>query len=243
MGLFDLPAPLFALLDSAFGSILPPAVRLALWGLIAAALSMALYWWLSPQRRIAEAKVEAAAARRALDAYDGEFKGAWSLIRDMLRLAFRQLALVTGPAVAASLPVVALLAWLSTAYGHAFPAAHAAVGVRTMPDDFRARLEQAATPATEGREIVVEDDAGRIVERVPMRAPVSIIHKWQWWNALLGNPAGYLPDRAALERIELDLPERQYLPLGPPWLRAWYAVFFAALLIGSLAIKVVARIE
>lgn len=243
MGLFDLPAPLFALLDGAVSSILPPAARLALWGLLAAALSMALYWLLSPQRRIAEAKVEAVAARRALDAYDGEFTGAWSLIRDMLRLAFRQLALVTGPAVAASLPVIALLAWLSTAYGHAFPAAPAAVGVRTNPDDFRARLEQGDAPAPEVPEIVVEDRAGRTVERVPMRAPVSIIHKWQWWNILLGNPAGYLPDEAELEWIELDLPEREYLPLGPPWLRAWYAVFFGTLLIGSLAIKVVARIE
>ena len=60
---------------------------------------------------------------------------------------------------------------------------------------------------------------------------------------LIGNPAGYLPDDAPLERIEVDLPPKEYLALGPAWLRSWYAVFFAALLAASLAIKVAARIE
>lgn len=243
MGLLDLPAPLLALLDAGLSGIAPPAVRLAIWGLLGAALSMGLYWLLSPQRRIAEAKAEAMAARRALDAYDGEFAGAWPLIRDMLRLAVRQLALVTGPAVAASLPVVVLLAWLSTAYGYAFPAAPSAVSVHTVPDHFQARLATSGLAAAEDHEVVVWNGAGQLVDRVPIRAPVPIIHKRQWWNALLGNPAGYLADQAALERIEVDLPEQQYLPMGPAWLRAWYTVFFAALLAGSVAIKVAARIE
>lgn len=243
MGLLDLPAPLFALLDAGLSGIAPPAVRLAVWGLLAAILSMGLYWLLSPQGRIAEAKVQAAAARRALDAYDGEFAGAWPLIRAMLRLAVRQLALVTGPAVAASLPVLALLVWLSTAYGHAFPAAPSAVSVHTVPEHFQAWLQPNGSAASAAHEVVVRDADGRIVDQVPIAVPVPTIHKRQWWNALLGNPAGYLPDQAVLERIEVELPERQYLPMGPDWLRAWYAVFFAALLAGSIAIKVAARIE
>jgi hypothetical protein len=240
--LFDLPAPLFAILDHGFGAVAPPVIRLVLWGLIGAVISMGAYWLLSPQGRIAEAKASALEARRELDAYDGELSGAWPLMRCMLRAALRQLGLVTAPAVLASLPVIAMLAWLSTAYGYALPAGEAPVGVHTVPEGFQARLAPSHLPAAE-HQIVVTDQEGRVIERIPMAAPVSTIHKRQWWNALIGNPAGYLPDQAVLERVELDLPERQYLSVGPTWLRAWYVVFFTSLLVGSLAIKVAARIE
>jgi hypothetical protein len=240
--LFDLPAPLFAILDNGFGAVAPPVIRLVLWGLIGAVISMGAYWLLSPQGRIAEAKASALEARRELDAYDGELSGAWPLMRCMLRAALRQLGLVTAPAVLASLPVIAMLAWLSTAYGYALPAGEAPVGVHTVPEGFQARLAPSHLPAAE-HQIVVTDQEGRVIERIPMAAPVSTIHKRQWWNALIGNPAGYLPDQAVLERVELDLPERQYLSVGPTWLRAWYVVFFTSLLVGSLAIKVAARIE
>jgi hypothetical protein len=43
-------------------------LRLVLWGVIAAVLSIGAYWLLSPQTRIAQAKADALAARRALDA-------------------------------------------------------------------------------------------------------------------------------------------------------------------------------
>jgi hypothetical protein len=72
---------------------------------------------------------------------------------------------------------------------------------------------------------------------------VPTIHKRQWWNALVGNPIGYLPDSSRLEWIELGLPQKQYLTVGPAWLRAWYVVFLGVLLAASLAIKVAARIE
>jgi hypothetical protein len=242
VGLFDLPAPLFAVLDHGFGMVAPPVIRLVIWGLIGAVISMGAYWLLSPQRRIAEAKARALEARRELDAYDGELSGAWPLMRRMLRAALRQLGLVTAPAVLASLPVIAMLAWLSTAYGYALPEGGAPVEVHTVPNGYQARLTPSDQPAAE-HQIVVTDQEGRIVERIPMAVPVSTIHKRQWWNALIGNPAGYLPEEAVLERVELDLPERQYLSVGPSWLRAWYVVFFISLLVGSLAIKFAARIE
>ncbi len=82
-----------------------------------------------------------------------------------------------------------------------------------------------------------------MVSTVPWAAPIATIHKRQWWNMLFGNPAGYLPDDGAVERIELGLAPNEHLPFGPSWLRPWYAVFFAALLAGSLAVKFVGRVE
>jgi hypothetical protein len=247
VGLLDLPAPLFAGLDALLSGLAPPTLRLALWGVLAAALSMGAYWLLSPQTRIAQAKADALAARRALDAYDGELAEAWPLMGRVLRTALRQLGLVTSPALLGSLPVLALLAWLSTTYGHAFPPEGADIPVRTTPEAGAARVQpvpaEAAAAAEAGHQIVVLDDAGHVVERFLLSAPVPTIHKRQWWNALIGNPIGYLPDSSPLEWIELGLPQREYLSVGPPWLRAWYVVFFGVLLAASLAIKVAARIE
>ena len=246
MGLLDLPAPLFAGLDGLLSGVAPPTLRLVLWAVIAAALSMAAYWLLSPQARIAQAKADALAARRALDAYDGELAGAWPLMGRVLRTALRQLGLVTSPAVLGSLPVLALLAWLSTTYGHSLPADGTPIPVRTTPaaGEVRVQAVQAEADAVAaGHQVVVLDQAGNVVGRYLLSAPVPTIHKRQWWNALIGNPIGYLPDSSPLEWIELGLPQREYLPLGPSWLRAWYVVFFGVLLAASLGIKVAARIE
>ena len=246
MGLLDLPAPLFATLDSLLSGLAPPTLRLVLWGVVAAVLSMGAYWLLSPQTRIAKAKADALAARRALDAYDGELAEAWPLMGRVLRTALRQLGLVTSPALLGSLPVLAMLAWLSTTYGHAFPPDGADIPVRTTPEAGEARVQPVqaeADAAAEGHQIVVLDAAGNVVERFLLSAPVPTIHKRQWWNALIGNPIGYLPDSSRLEWVELGLPQREYLSVGPSWLRAWYVVFFGVLLAASLAIKIAARIE
>lgn len=247
MGLLDLPAPLFAWVDGALAGLIPAPLRLTLWGVLAAAISMGLYLVLSPQRRIAQAKADARAARAALDRFDGEFGEAWPLIRSVLGTAFRQLALIAGPAILSSLPVLALLVWLSNAYGHAFPTNPADVTIRTVPQDLEAHLE--ATPAAPAaaaptpHQIVVRDRSGQVIDRVSWHAPVPTLHKREWWNLLLGNPAGYLPDHSPLQRLDLELPPQRYLSVGPDWLRPWYVPFFGVLLLASLAIKVVARIE
>lgn len=248
MGVFDLPAPLLSWLDGGLGLIAPPTLRLVLWGIVGGVISMALYWVISPQRKIAGAKAAALVARRRLDAYDGEFAGAWPLIRDMLRLALRQLRLVLWPALIASAPAICLFAWLSTNYGYSFPTTLADVAVHAFPQQLQAELVRRMSPSVPApsdapMRIVVADQDGHLVSAVPWTAPIATIHKRQWWNLLFGNPAGYLPDDAGVERIELDLPPNEYLPFGPPWLRPWYMVFFVALLAGSLAVKLVARIE
>lgn len=242
MGAFDLPAPILAWIDAQFGLVAAPQLRLVLWGIVAAAVSMVLYWLLSPQHQLIDTKRRALEARRALDRYDGDFGSAWPLIRKMLRLALRQVGLATWPALLASLPVIALIAWLSSSYGHAFPTTATEVSVRTFPQQLPARLQATSGSPSSLHTIVVANDAGRVVGRIELSAPIATLHKRQWWNALFGNPLGYLPEDTELERIEIDLPPREYLPLGPWWMRSWHAVFFATLLIVSLAIKTACRI-
>jgi hypothetical protein len=106
----------FNAFDSALG-LLPGGVRVALYGLVLGVVGMLIYWWTSPQRRIAAVKLEMSEARRALRAYKGT-NG-----REVLRLsvrslapALRQLLLVLGPTLLAAAPIVLVVAWLESAY-------------------------------------------------------------------------------------------------------------------------------
>lgn len=244
MGVFDLPAPLFDLIDQAMSSFASPTFRLIIWGLIAAALSMGLYWLFSPQDKLTDVKIRALQARKDLNAHDGEFEEAWPLMRSMLGLSFRQLGMTTLPAVLASVPVLALIVWLGTAYGYTLPDGPAAIEVQTTPSaPVSAELRSSETTPSNFPRLVITDGAGELVSDIALAAPVPTIHKKQWWNALFGNPLGYLPQDGAIDAIEIGLPEKEYLGFGPAWMRPWYVLFFTVLVLGSLAIKMGMKIE
>ena len=38
-------------------------------------------------------------------------------------------------------------------------------------------------------------------------------------DALIGNPAGYLPSPGDVDAVHLGMPRPEFLPLGPEWLR------------------------
>lgn len=242
MGLFDAPAPLFAWLDSQLLQQLPPLARLMLWGIIGGALCMMLYRTISPQQRIASGKREQHEARQRLDSHDGDLADAWPLIRRLVGASLEQLGRVTGPTVIASLPMLALLVWLSGAYGYGYPSTGVAPPLRVSPPELRAEWI-AAAPATEIPQIVITDGRRQVVAQVPLAAPVPRLHKWQWWNLLLGNPAGYLPSDAPVDRVAVSLPKKKYLAFGPSWVGGWELTFFISVLSASMLFKVLARIE
>jgi hypothetical protein len=243
LGLLDLPTPLLAWLDQALAGLLPPAGRIVVWGLVAAAVSMGLYAILSPQHRLRAVRERAAEARRALDRYEGSFAGARPLMGAMFATSLQQLALVLVPAVVASLPVLFLLVWLHGAFAYEVPAHAEAVDLRIEPQGYEATVEKSDAAVSVVPEIeappslVVHDGTGRVIEERALTVPVTSLHKEQWWNALIGNPLGYLPEDSPLEWIELDLPRKEVLPVGPWWLRTWEFVFFTTLVAASLVIK------
>jgi len=240
MGVFDLPAPMFAWLDDKAGAIASPAIRLALWGVLAATVSMAIYRWLSPQERIRRGRVDIVQARRQLDAHEGEWDEAKTLMRHLLHLAFAQVGRVGWPSVVASLPLLLLLTWLSSSYGYTFPEPGAEPAIRTQPAGLQSQWLAGECASAEPRgtcpHIIVREGDFPIAE-FQLAAPVPIVHKRRWWNALLGNPAGYLPSEQAVESIHIDLPAREYLALGPQWSRAWWVPFFTSLIVASLMLK------
>ncbi len=237
MGLLDLPAPLFQAVDTALAIALPSALRLVVWGVIAGLATMLLYRAISPQGRITEAKQGLVEARLALDAHEGSFSEARSLMADMMGHSLRQIGLVLGPALVSGLPALCLIVWIDGAYGYDYPAPGYEPTVQVAPAGYSARWP-------EGDEaIVVTDDRGGTVERIALDAPVPVVHKRAWWNLLIANPAGYLADDLPVERIEIDLPSQRHLPFGPDWVRGWPLIFFLTLFMAALAIKWILRIQ
>lgn len=257
MGLFDLPAPLIAFIDG-FLVFLPPAVRIALWGLVSGVLSMLLYAALSPQSKLSTVKAELQDARALLATADDSFDDLLQLVRRTLRLSFKHLGLVLLPAILASLPIISLLAWASNEFGYQFPAPGSSVALQVQPQSAADKL--GLQPAGEkllrvndgtlelpwpddGTVVTLHDSSGNMLLSLPSAAPVPSVHKRLWWNNLLGNPIGYLPENTDIDALFLEFPERRYLSLGPGWLGHWLTLFFGALVVSALLTKVILKID
>jgi hypothetical protein len=232
MGLLDVPGPLFGAVESALADFMPPILRLCLWAAFGAWMSIELYRLLSPQRRISAAAQDLRHAQTELAGFDGEFQDAMPLMGRMIRASGHRLLLVFPAAIAASLPMLALLVWLDGTCSARLPAPGEPVAVKAEPATLDARWQDGSVG-----QVVVTDQARQPVISAAVPAPVPTIHKWQWWNALVGNPAGYLPNEAPLERIDIDLPRIEVLNVGPGWVRGWEAPFFAVFMIFALFAK------
>ncbi|MBL7248961.1 hypothetical protein [Alloalcanivorax marinus] len=240
MALFDLPAPLFAAIDAGMATVLPGAARLAVWALLAGVGTLLLYRLLSPQQRIGGAKREAREARRALNGFDGEFSDAGPLIKAQFSTAFRHLGLVLIPTLISILPLLALLTWLEGHYAYRLPAAGETPAVQAVPATYQAQwIEGGDVP----RVIVRDGNGGGAVAEVAMTAPIPVVEQRHWWNTLIGNPLGYLPEESGARRVTIELPQPRYLPFGPDWMRHWLMVFFPIMLIVSLLTYRWAKIE
>ena len=105
--------------DAGLGTVLPTWLRLVFWGLLGAALSMAIYWLLSPQQRIAALAGEERSLRQRLRAAEEQFSVALVAMRRLLWLAVLRVGLVLVPVAIAALPVVALYLWLESSPSYA----------------------------------------------------------------------------------------------------------------------------
>lgn len=236
MGLFDAPAPIFAFIGGSLNLLLPAWALIAVWGAMVGGLATTVYWLLSPQTRILEIRAKGQTIRNALLRYDGDFRGALTLTRESLALSLKELSLVIGPALAASIPALCLIAYLGNTYDYRMPSAGAAIAVRVKPADAALRWSPPVLDPHDGlwmvrwpkagNEIQLASSHGRALATFPLSKPVPSIEKFVWWNFFFGNPLGYLPRTAGVSAIELHLEPKEFLSVGPLWARGWETIFF-----------------
>lgn len=253
MGLFDLPAPLFNAVDSLLGGFLPIFIRLLLWGVLAGWLTMIVYRRLSNQEKIGLLKAEQKVQQKLIAEFDGEFEDLLPLIRKTLGTGFRQLGLALGPALLATIPVLFLVVWVAGQFGHGSPQAGDTVtitarpqagAIEWQPTDAASKTEtgwsvQWPSPETS----VTMNSGGQELLSIPLQDNIPVIHKKQWWNLLMANPIGYLPDELETDVIEIGLPRQLALPFGPDWLRGWMFSFFFSFLLSSVTFKIILKID
>ena len=107
---------IFRSVDGSLAWLVSDQLRLVTWASLSGVLSMLLYKFTSPQMRIRELDAEAAAIRKSLAAYDGEFAEALPLIRSNLTVALKRLRAAFAPALLSGLPILLCLIGLDAAY-------------------------------------------------------------------------------------------------------------------------------
>lgn len=258
MGLFDLTSPLLTAVDQLLAAFIPVFPRLLIWGFITALITMWLFRKLSRQEAIRALKAKVKNNQAKMAAFEGEFGELLPLIGATLKLAFRQLDLSLGPALLSSIPVIFVLVWLSNQFGHQLPAPGDAVVVTidvVNADQFGGLRWQPANALLESSEPgwlvrwptqdenVELTDGQQSLLSLPTQAASPIIHKKQWWNTLIANPAGYLPPDSTLELVRLEFKRQSVLEYGPGWMRGWMFTFFSAFLVFAIALKLILKIE
>lgn len=251
MGLFDTPSLILDPIYAVLNSWLPSWLQILLWALLAAILSMWVYARLSDQAALSQLRPIQKDARNRLAVYDGPFDGLMPLIRVNLALSGRHIRLTLIPALVATLPLLLLLPWLSNTYGAHFPPAGTPVAVHleTKVADTElawlppATIESAgpgqwniAWPGADTQVQLTSGDS-TVLLTLPMDWPSVVLHKHQWWNYLIVNPAGYLDAESPIDSVVLELPKQEITPFGPDWLRGWLPTFMVGLLVFSLLIK------
>lgn len=251
MGIFDLLSPILSLIDNLFFWV-PEILRLTFWALVAAVITMKTYERFSNQSLIQSLKPEIKAAQIALAKYDGEFEGLWPLMAKSFILSGRHIGLTLKPALIASVPVLFILVWVSNSFSTFLPESGEKIVIK--PKSSEAHLTMELNWNKEGKwlnreqcwlvswpdtaeTLTLSDPWTGPVMSLPFSKPSGVIHKKQWWNWLFANPAGYLPDNAVIDVLEIELPEKKYLNFGPNWMHGWEFFFLSLLMIFSLGIK------
>jgi hypothetical protein len=258
MGLFDLPAPLLSGMDALLALAMPPVLRLVVWGVLSGWLSMVVYRHFSNQQKIGALKKRQKDQQREISEFDGEFSELLPLIRKTLVLGFRQLGHALGPALLASVPVLFIVIWVAGEYGHDKPAVGSEVFLSFEPADNAIQWSSAVEikeddlssngagwvvrwPSKE-QPITISDGSLTLLV-LPLEKAIPVIHKQRWWNFLIANPLGYLPQEGPVDSVDIDLPKTVIIGSGPAWVRGWMFSFFMAVLLSSLGFKHVLRID
>ena len=242
MSLFDIPAPLFTALDSLL-DFLPVYLRLLLWATLTGSVSMVLYWLCSSQDKVEAAKNRAVAARAAMAGYEGtEFGEMWPLAKESLAASGAHFLKVLGPAVLSSLPALSLIVWVSSQFSYVLPDAGQSIRANTMPKQalagYTADADGNYTIQWPAEPVTLKDNNDAALFDLPLSHRVPVVHRKLWWNSLIANPNGYLPEDSAVQEVSFEFQRIEYLEFGPGWMRGWELSYFLWLIIVSIAIKV-----
>lgn len=256
--LLDSLNPVLAVVDRGLASLsLAPVLRIAIFAALGSVVSMLLFKKFSNQTALADLKQEIRQVQNELVQSSGKRGELGKTVRQNLKLTGRQLWLSFWPAILASVPILFLLAFCSNQYGAEALEPGARVYVTPVelqgsPSDFEWHGVNAQWDARKKAWTFYQPEAGQTASlfvdgneqlRLPTVVPIHVLHKKQWWNVLIANPAGYLDDDARIASVEINTPMQIIIGWGPGWMRGWLFAFMLFLVLFSVAIKILWKIH
>lgn len=234
-------------------SFLPLIVRVALYGLVAGALSILVYKWTSNQQAIAALKAEAKGLRERL--LDPNLSGT-ELKNTILRntkVSGLLVGRVLGPSLLSAIPVIVLAGWLALFFAYEPPSGEPVTAVPVPAQDgLTIEAGSTETPLQAGgtsieadasTEVTIRDGEQTYYTGQPFDPAMGGVGKRAWWNTLLESEVGYLDDGAPVEAVEFDLQPEILIPGVPTWLGGWEALFFVMVFIAAIGLKIGLKIE
>jgi len=241
MAVFDLLSPLFSGVDNLIEPLTNEFVRICMWALVSALITSIVFKKLSNPEKITSLKVKLKTKQKELNDHDGEFSELKGLAIDTMKLSMKRMGLTFLPAMLASIPIVFVLTYLSNQYELTHPEPGESIAIHVVWEDIDSNssttllkdnnvlksgvIDSINWPADGQTTQLVETNNKNKIITFPL--PVSsIIHKKQWWNNLIGNPAGYLSVESNINRIEFTYKNQEIIHFGPSWMHGWLFVFF-----------------
>lgn len=256
--LLDSLNPVLAFVDRLLAGLsIAPVLRIAIFAALGSVASMLLFKKFSNQAALAELKQDIRQVQNDLVRLSQEKGDLGRSVRLNLKLTGRQLWLSFWPAIVASVPILFLLAFTSNQFSAAAPEAGTRVYVTPVelqgsPADFEWRGVNAQWDARKKAWTFYHPEPGQTASlftdgqeqlSLPTVVPIHVLHKKQWWNFLIANPAGYLHDDARVSSVDINMPTQAIINWGPGWMRGWLFAFMLFLVLFSVAIKILWKIH
>lgn len=239
MAVFDLLSPVFTGFDDLVEPFTNDFIRITFWALVSALLTSIVFKKLSNPEKITSLKVQLKAKQKELNDHDGEFSELKGLAVDTMKLSMKRMGLTFLPAMLASVPIIFVLTYLSNRYELIEPVAEETVPINIVwenPENpTNLSIQKDGVSLKYGKVDSIDwPVAGQTIQLLESNNTVitfpipisSVIHKKQWWNSLIGNPAGYLNTESSLNRIEFKFKKQEIINFGPSWMHGWLFVFF-----------------
>lgn len=238
-GVFEILNPILALVDGALGWT-SATIRLLLWGALAGAASMGLYWRVSPQARLRALTARARQLRGTLTHGPGRDN-----VADLARTSGARLVYTLVPTLISCLPILFVLGYLNTAYDLDPPAAGEPVAV--LSGDGAAIEVQGGQRFAEGWTVAwpeagetvrVFDAEGRHIYSLTADTHPGAARQGGLTALLLGAPAGLIAPESAVATLEIVTAPRSILQAGLDLRYQWIFPFLLSLVATSLLIKI-----
>ena len=214
---------------------------------------MGIYYMLSNQSKISSLKKNIKDLQQKIMNNNLEYAEFIDLSKENLKISFLLLLKALGPAVVSSIPVIIIAFWLQVYFSYSMPQKGFLLQINPMPEITKLVITSESLKKIKNNTYVVISkktdnisiyEDSQVVYTGNIFSPaVPVIYKRQWWNILMENPAGYLKDASSVEKIIFNFSRKPVIKALPDWISGWELPYLAFILIASLTVKIVFRIQ